>query len=68
MIRFSIIAVLYLTVGLFFCGLLDEKEHPLLLLVIWPMVFVGGFLLALTRLAYRIGEYIGNGGTNHGLD
>lgn len=48
-------ALLYFIIGVLFCGLLDERDVPGLLILTWPLVFV----LWMLAIVYRIGKEIG---------
>ena len=55
-IAYSIAILLYMCIGGFFCGLLDEKEHPMVLAVVWPFVLALGIILAFIKDAVKIGS------------
>lgn len=56
--RYIAVALLYVGFGVFFCGLLEENERPGLLIMVWPVVFFGGIVLALANAAFTIGAKI----------
>ena len=46
----------YMCIGGFFCGLLDEKQHPMLIAITWPFVLVLGIMLVFIKDAVKIGS------------
>ena len=53
--RYIALALVYVSIGIFFCGLLEENERPGLLIIFWPVVFFGGIVLAFVNAAFAIG-------------
>lgn len=55
-VAYVIVILLYMCVGGFFCGLLDEKDHPILISITWPFILVLGLALAFIKDAMKIGS------------
>ena len=56
LIAYIIAIILYMCIGGFFCGLLDEKQHPMLIAITWPFVLVLGIMLVFIKDAVKIGS------------
>ena len=55
-IAYSIAILLYMYVGGFFCGVLDEKDHPIAVSIAWPFILVMGLSLRFIKNAVKIGS------------
>jgi hypothetical protein len=57
-----IFALLYAGIGVFFCGLMGERDYPGLLILFWPILFVSGVVLCSISILYNIGKSISEWG------
>jgi hypothetical protein len=60
MLMFKIIlaAVVYIMIGGFICGFVDEKKDRGLLIAIWPLVIIGTVIFIIAEIPRQVGERI----------